>query len=149
MSVLRCCKVEFAFSLSGFSFKNIHDSQNSRGRGGYLLRLALSVWLMSWHVFSTAKSLFIGRFRIVLVFVILTIAPLISEPLLGSTRVIMTILILVNFWESKYGTKNSLRAFCSWEFGGIVSPQRVQGRALVGIPGSKAPKNWMKVPILA
>ena len=36
--------------------------------------------------------------------------------------------------------------------GGLVAlwaPQKVQGRALVGIPGGKAPESWMKVPILA
>ena len=35
-SVLTCCKAEFTFLfflLSGFSLKNIHDSQDSRGRG--------------------------------------------------------------------------------------------------------------------
>ena len=36
---------------------------------------------------STAKSLFIGHVRIVLIFTTLTIAPLISESLLGNTRV--------------------------------------------------------------
>ena len=40
-SVLRCCKVEFAFFLSGFSFTNIHDSQDSRGKGGYLFMTCL------------------------------------------------------------------------------------------------------------
>ena len=38
---------------------------------------------------STAKSLFTSGFRIVLVFAILTIGPLISESLLGNTRVTM------------------------------------------------------------
>ena len=42
-------------------------------------------------VFNCAKSLFTGRFRIVLVFAILTITPLISESLLGNTRVTMEI----------------------------------------------------------
>ena len=88
---LRCCEAEFAFFLSGFSFTNIHDSQDSKGRGRISLWLALSVWLVS-YLFSTAKSLLTGRLRIVLVFVILTIAPLISKYLLGNTRVTMAIL---------------------------------------------------------
>ena len=40
-SVLRCCKVELALFLSGFFFTNSHDSQNSRGRGGYLFMTCL------------------------------------------------------------------------------------------------------------
>ena len=55
------------------------------------LLLALSVWLVSWYVFSTAKSLFTRRFRIVLVFSILTITPFISESLLVNTHVAMEI----------------------------------------------------------
>ena len=78
---------------SGFYFTNIHDSQDSRGKGEAVsLWLALSVWLVLWYKFSTAKRLFTGRLRNVLVFAILTIAPLISESLLGNTRVTMAIL---------------------------------------------------------
>ena len=40
-SVLRCYKVEFPFFLSGFSFANIHDSQDSMGRGDYLFMIYL------------------------------------------------------------------------------------------------------------
>ena len=40
---------------------------------------------------GTAKNLFTGRLRIVLVFAILTIAPLISESLLGNIGVTMKI----------------------------------------------------------
>ena len=39
--------------------------------------------------FELGRGFFTGRFRIVLVFAILTIAPLISESLLSNTRVIM------------------------------------------------------------
>ena len=39
--------------------------------------------------FELGRVFFTGRFRIVLVFAILTIAPLISESLLSNTRVIM------------------------------------------------------------
>ena len=56
---------------------------------------------MSSYVFSTAKSLFTGRLRIVLVFVILTIAPLISESLLN-TRVTMEISLTLIFRESVF-----------------------------------------------
>ena len=49
---------------------------------------AFSVWLVS-YVFSASKSLFTGGFGIVLVFAILTIAPVLSESLLGNTRVTM------------------------------------------------------------
>ena len=31
----------FVFFLSGFSFTSIHDSQDSRGRGGYLFNSSL------------------------------------------------------------------------------------------------------------
>ena len=49
--------------------------------------LAVPAWLVSWYVFSIEKSLFTGRLRIVLVFAILTIAPLTSESLIGNTPV--------------------------------------------------------------
>ena len=52
------------------------------------------VWLVS-YVFSTTKSLFTGQLRIVLIFSILIIAPLIPESLLGNTRVTMALL-----WQS-------------------------------------------------
>ena len=48
----------------------------------------ISVWLVSWYVFLTAKSLFTGHFEIALVF---SIAPFISESLLGNTPLL---------WES-------------------------------------------------
>ena len=58
----------------------------------------LYIWLVSQYVFSTAKSLFTGHLRIVLVFEILTIAPLISKSLLGNARVTMEIL------QKRHGT---------------------------------------------
>ena len=51
--------------------------------------LALSVWSVSWYVFSIGKSLLTGHLRIVLAFAIPTIAPVISESLLGNTPVTM------------------------------------------------------------
>ena len=54
--------------------------------------LALSVWLVSCYVFLTVKSLFKGRLKIAVVFVILTIALLISESLLGNAPVTMAVL---------------------------------------------------------
>ena len=53
---------------------------------------ALSIWLVSWYVYLIGKSLFTGRLSVALVFSILTIAPIISESLLGNTRVTMEIL---------------------------------------------------------
>ena len=53
--------------------------------------LVLSVWFVSWNVYSIGKSLFTGRLRIALVFSILTIAPFISESLPGYTPITMTI----------------------------------------------------------
>ena len=50
------------------------------------------VWLVSWCMFSTVKSLFTGRLRIVLGFAILTTFHLISESLLGNTHFTMAIL---------------------------------------------------------
>ena len=91
-SVLRFRKVEFAFLLSGFFSMNNYDSQNSRERGSYLFMICLICLVSVMYVFSTAKSLFTGHLRIVLIFRILTIAPLISKFLLGNTRVIMEIL---------------------------------------------------------
>ena len=93
-SVLRCCKVEFTLFLSVFSFTNIHVSQDSRGRGGYLFMLCLILFVsvVIWYVFLTAKSLFTRGLRIVLVFANFTIAPLISEFELGNTLVTMAIL---------------------------------------------------------
>ena len=41
MSVLRCCKAEFALFLSRFSFTNIYDSRDSRGSG------RLSLYILS------------------------------------------------------------------------------------------------------
>ena len=49
--------------------------------------LTLPVWLVSWYVFYFGKRLFTWRLRIALVFAILTIAPLISESLLGNAPV--------------------------------------------------------------
>ena len=92
MSVLRCCKVEFIFFLSGF-FSRIFAIDRTAGEGEAIsLWLALSVALVSWYVFSIPKSSFTGCLRILLVYAILTIAYLISESLLGNTRVIMAIL---------------------------------------------------------
>ena len=54
--------------------------------------LALSVWLVSCYGFLTVKSLFKGRLKIAVVFVILTIALLISESLLGNAPVTMAVL---------------------------------------------------------
>ena len=48
--------------------------------------------LVPWYVFLTVTTLFTGRLKIVLVFAILTIAPLISESLIGNTPVTMEIL---------------------------------------------------------
>ena len=42
---------------------------------------------MSWYLFSIRESLLTGRLRIVLVFAILTVAPLISECLLRNNSV--------------------------------------------------------------
>ena len=45
-----------------------------------------------------------------------------------------------------------LPTFENWNaggFGGIVNPPKGLRQSLVGIPGSKAPESWMKVPILA
>ena len=53
--------------------------------------LALSVWFVWWYVYSIEKSLFTGRLKIALVFLILAIAPFISESLLGNTPVTMAI----------------------------------------------------------
>ena len=47
---------------------------------------------MSGHVFSIGQSLFTGRLRIVFVFAILTVAPLISEYQLGNTPVTLVVL---------------------------------------------------------
>ena len=77
------CKAKF-----GFSFTNIHD-WNGEAISSWL---ALYVYLVSWYVFSIAKSLFTRRLRIVLVFVILTISLRISDSLLGNTRVTMMFL---------------------------------------------------------
>ena len=63
----------------GFLISGISKRETGNWGGTIFLWLALSVWLMSWYVFSTARSLFTGRLRIVLVFLILTIAPFISE----------------------------------------------------------------------
>ena len=51
-----------------------------------------SVWLVSWYVYSVRKSLFTGRLGIALAFLILTIAPFLSEALLGNTPVTTEIL---------------------------------------------------------
>ena len=91
-SILRCCKVEFAFLLSGFSFTNIHDSQNSRGKGGYLFITCLICLVSVIICISIAKSLFMGCLKVLLVYATLTITHLISESLLCNTRVTMTIL---------------------------------------------------------
>ena len=42
---------------------------------------------MSWYLFSIRESLLTGRLRIVLVFAVLTVAPLISESLLRNNSV--------------------------------------------------------------
>ena len=47
---------------------------------------------MSGYVFSIGQSLFTGRLRIVFVFAILTVAPLISEYQLGNTPVTLVVL---------------------------------------------------------
>ena len=57
-----------------------------------LCSLALSVWLVSWYVYSSGKSLFIGRLRIALVLAILSIAPFVSESHPGNNPVTMEIL---------------------------------------------------------
>ena len=101
-SVLRCSKVEFTFFLSGFSFTNIHNSQDNRG--GYLFLTCLMCLFsvicifncLVSYVFSTAKRWFTGHLRIALVFVILTITPLLSESLLGKTHVTMVKLTFGN-----------------------------------------------------
>ena len=54
--------------------------------------LSLSVWLVSRYVFSIGQSLFTGGLRIVFVFAILTVAPLISEYQLGNTPVTLAVL---------------------------------------------------------
>ena len=72
-------------------FHEILDSLGSREGDAISLLLALSVWLVSWYVFSTVKSLFTGFLWTVLVFAILTITPLISESLLVNTHVTMKI----------------------------------------------------------
>ena len=54
--------------------------------------LVLFVWLLSWYIYLIGGSLFTGRLRIALVFSVLTIAPFISESLLGNTPVTMAIL---------------------------------------------------------
>ena len=91
-SVLRCYKEEFAFFLSGFSLTNIYDLQNSRRRTGYLLMTYLICLVSAMIYIFNCKSLFTGRLKILLFFAILTIAPLISESVLGNTRVTMAIL---------------------------------------------------------
>ena len=68
--------------------------QQGKGEAISLL-IAISIWLVSWYVFSTVESSFTRHLRIVLVSPILTIAPLISESLLGKIRVTMAIL-----WQS-------------------------------------------------
>ena len=91
-SVLRCCKVEFALFYLGFLSRIFMIHRTAEQGEAISLWFVLSVWLLSWYVFSTAKSLFKGRLRIVLIFAILTIAPLISKSLPGNTRVTMAIL---------------------------------------------------------
>ena len=90
-SVLRCCKIEFAFFLSGFSFTNIHDSQDSRGRGGYLL-MACLIYLVSVMVcIFNCEDFIYGTFEDCNGLFNFTIAPLFSESLLGNTHVSMEI----------------------------------------------------------
>ena len=52
-SVLTSCKAEFAFFLSEFSFTNIHNSQNSRGRG----RLSLYIFFTTFTRFTNTQTL--------------------------------------------------------------------------------------------
>ena len=50
-SILTCCKVYFASFLSGFSFTNIHDLQDSRWRGRlspYILSTTSSRFTETW-----------------------------------------------------------------------------------------------------
>ena len=91
--VLRSWKGEFAFFSIWCFFHEYSRFTGQQEKGEAIsLWLVLSVWLVSWFVFSTAKSLFTGNLRIVSVFAILTIAPVISESLLDNTRVTMGIL---------------------------------------------------------
>ena len=39
--IMKLLKILVCFFLSGFSFTNIHDSRDSRGRGGYLFNSSL------------------------------------------------------------------------------------------------------------
>ena len=85
-SVLICCKAEFAFFSIWVFFHKYSRFTGQKAKGKAIsLWIALSVSLVSWYIYSTTKRLFTGRLRIVVVFAVLTISPLISESLLGNT----------------------------------------------------------------
>ena len=92
-SVLRCYKIDFAFFLPGFSSTNIHNSQDSRGRGGYLFMTCLICLINVMICIFDCEEFVHGTFEDCIGFCNShTIATFISESLLGKNRVTMAIL---------------------------------------------------------
>ena len=93
---LRICPFEFAAIFDNRVWTSKKTRNNKKDNRFDILRRfeipARFPFVYNSLVFSTAKSFFTGRLRIVLVFAILTDGPIISESLLGNTRVTMTIL---------------------------------------------------------
>ena len=81
----------FFFYLGFFNKYSRFTGQQGKEKA-ISLWLTLAIWLVSRYIFSTAKRLFTGCLRIVLVFAVLTIASLTSESLLGNSHVTMAII---------------------------------------------------------